>query len=197
MIKDIGEKDKIGKLVNLIRNGNKDLELELIKSLEGLIVNSIRGYCIVENKVEFEDLYQDACEEVLKGIYEYNEELDIHFLGFIQARLHFKFLYKNRYIKYSKLVDSLNLKISEESNKEKIEFLEDKKSNIEEIYIKSYTYFKLYEAIEKLDLRHKRIINLYYFEGVTLKEISKILNISYKTCKREKKSALKMMKINM
>ena len=171
MIKDIGEKDKIGKLVNLIRNGNKDLELELIKSLEGLIVNSIRGYCIVENKVEFEDLYQDACEEVLKGIYEYNEELDIHFLGFIQARLHFKFLYKNRYIKYSKLVDSLNLKISEESNKEKIEFLEDKKSNIEEIYIKSYTYFKLYEAIEKLDLRHKRIINLYYFEGVTLKVI--------------------------
>lgn len=197
MIKDIGEKDKIGKLVNLIRNGNKDLELELIKSLEGLIVNSIRGYCIVENKVEFEDLYQDACEEVLKGIYEYNEELDIHFLGFIQARLHFKFLYKNRYIKYSKLVDSLNLKISEESNKEKIEFLEDKKSNIEELYIKSYTYFKLYEAIEKLDLRHKRIINLYYFEGFTLKEISKILNISYKTCKREKKSALKMMKINM
>ncbi len=197
MIKDIGEKDKIGKLVNLIRNGNKDLELELIKSLEGLIVNSIRGYCIVENKVEFEDLYQDACEEVLKGIYEYNEELDIHFLGFIQARLHFKFLYKNRYIKYSKLVDSLNLKISEESNKEKIEFLEDKKSNIEELYIKSDTYFKLYEAIEKLDLRHKRIINLYYFEGFTLKEISKILNISYKTCKREKKSALKMMKINM
>lgn len=197
MIKDIGEKDKIGKLVNLIRNGNKDLELELIKSLEGLIVNSIRGYCIVENKVEFEDLYQDACEEVLKGIYEYNEELDIHFLGFIQARLHFKFLYKNRYIKYSKLVDSLNLKISEESNKEKIEFLEDKKSNIEELYIKSDTYFKLYEAIEKLELRHKRIINLYYFEGFTLKEISKILNISYKTCKREKKSALKMMKINM
>lgn len=197
MTNDTKENDKIGKLVSLIKGGNKDMELDLINSLEGLIVNSIKGYCTTDNKAEFEDLYQDACEEILKGIYEYNENLDIHFLGYMQAKLHFKFLYKNRSLKYNKLVDSLNLKISEESKKEKIDFLKDKKSNVEDIYIKNDIYIKLYKSIDKLELRQKKIINLHYFENYTLKDISKILNISYKTCKREKNKALNILKIKM
>jgi RNA polymerase sigma factor for flagellar operon FliA len=60
--------------------------------------------------------------------------------------------------------------------------------------IKKQSIDELLTKINKLKLKEQNIIYLYYYDNKSLKEISKTLNIPYRTVIGKKKTALKKLK---
>lgn len=63
-----------------------------------------------------------------------------------------------------------------------------------EVAFKEELYGDLYDAIKQLNEIEQRIIDLYYWEGYKLKEISEIINLPYNTIKQKHKRILKKLK---
>lgn len=73
-------------------------------------------------------------------------------------------------------------------------YLSDLSSSPKEIFEKENLKEKIQEAIEKLSLKTKEILNLYYIEGFNLREIGEILEESINTVKSKHRRAIAKLK---
>lgn len=169
--------------------GDKESELLILERLKPLIISSIRRYNPDWN--EFEDLIQEGREMVLICIKDYNPNINVPFLGYIKSRLKYLYLNKRKVKKEFSLNESFG-----EDGQEYLELLESKENILEGILEKE-TYTKLYNAIELLPKREKEVLGDFFFRDLTISQISKKYNITYRTVLNQKSNALKKLRERM
>jgi len=165
---------------------------ELLRKLKPLIIKSIRKY--YNDFSQFEDLVQQGYEVILKGINEFDEEKDVNFLGFIKMKLKFYYLDKHKYRK--KKPSSLNKPIGEDGD-EILDLIPDNDKSPLDKVLEKERKVRLRKAIAILTPRQKKIIIYYYIKNKSIKEISRILKISYRTVINTKTTALKKLRKQM
>lgn len=83
------------------------------------------------------------------------------------------------YINYISIVSLEDIIFSDDEDMTVMGIIEDKNSpSPEESFVNSEKLEVLAEAIENLNEKDRIILNLYYYEGLTLKEIGSVLNVS-------------------
>ena len=83
------------------------------------------------------------------------------------------------YINYISMVSLENIIFSEDEDVNLIGIIEDKNSPSPDAYLQDKEQLEiLVQAIELLKEKDRLILNLYYYEGLTLKEIGTVLSVS-------------------
>ena len=83
------------------------------------------------------------------------------------------------YINYISMVSLENVIFSEDEDINLMGIIEDKNSPSPDSYLEEKEKLEiLTQAIELLKEKDRIVLNLYYYEGLTLKEIGKVLNVS-------------------
>jgi RNA polymerase sigma factor for flagellar operon FliA len=83
------------------------------------------------------------------------------------------------YINYISMVSLENVIFSDDEDVNLIGIIEDKNSPSPDMYLQDKEKFEvLTKAIELLTEKDRTVLNLYYYEGLTLKEIGAILEVS-------------------
>lgn len=169
--------------------GDKESELLILERLKPLIISSIRKYNNDWN--EYDDLIQEGREMVLICIKDYKPNINVPFLGYIKSRL--KYLYLNK----SKVKKELSLNETfGEDGEEYLELLESKEDILEDVLEKEI-YTELHNVIQSLPKREKEVLYDFFFNNLTITQISKKYNITYRTVLNQKGIALKKLRERM
>ncbi len=174
-------------LVDRAKRQDTDAMEEIIVSLRPLILSSMGKYAaICKDK---ENLFQEGCLKVLEFVRDFDEGKGVPFLGYVKVNL--KFFYMNYSKKYNVFVDSLDRTIECEGNNiSLLDSLEDSKPLPLDIYIIKEGNKELLSAIRKLTLKQQKVIFLYYFKRMTLKDIALVLGVHYMSVVKLKQRAI-------
>lgn len=141
----------------------------------------VKGYIL--SKVNDYNLAEDLCSDVFVKVY---EKLDTYDKNKASISTWIYTIARNTLIDYYR------------SNKEELELKEEiaiPEEDDDEICTQD-NLDKLASCLEKLNDREKNIILLHYYKGLTLKEISEKMNISYVYAKvLHKKAILSLQKL--
>lgn len=142
------------------------------------------SYLITGSKYTSEDIVQEAfisCYNNIKSLK--NPEFFKSWFFKMLTRIAWRYAKKD---KKSLLVDDIFEKVDEKNIDTSIEqYLRKEKNN------------NLYAEIEKLDLKQKTVIVLYYFNGLTVSEIAKVMGCFEGTVKSRLHSARKKLKSSL
>lgn len=178
---------------DLVRAGKLGCEKskeEIILRLKPLIYANIRRYRNYREGLE--DLYQDGVLEILKGIKDFDFGEKVYFLGYIKLRLRYFYLDRLKYT-IRREMDSLNQNYRD-TDLERIDLLVDDEPLPEEKLEALDENLELYRAYEFLSPREKEVIDYYYIKGLNMVEISKVLDISYRTVINTKTSGINRLR---
>ncbi len=171
----------INHIIQLSLIGDKNNQEILLNRLKPLIYKNINKHIKISPSKR-EDLIQEGYIIILESLKTYDIRRNVHFLHYVKIKLEFyyKNYFKNDYKRHTFLLsenqadsycvyDSDNLIVKEETK-------------------------LLLENIKKLNAEQQKILHLYYYKKLTLKEISSILHMPYGTVVGKKKSAIKKLK---
>jgi len=180
---------EIDNLVKKAKAGEKQAKMKLLKSYKPLILTQIKKYYF--EKQEMDDLISEGYEVILRGIDKFDFTKGVYFSGYINTILRYHYLDK---LKYKKYVVSLDKNIG--SSDGSISLIDTLKSkiDIEKEYLYKELNKELFRNIEKLTIRQKQIIVMFYLEKININDISNNLGISYRTVVNTKKNALEKLK---
>ena len=177
MFEELAAKAKLGDL---------EAKEEIIKSLQPLILSSIKRYYYKRN--EFEDLLQDGNIKILECIEDFQPQRGVFFLGYVKTMLRYMYLDKHK----KKTTTSLNEKVGE-GETEIIDLLASDEKDILESILDVEEKKELEKVLEILTERQKEIIILFYMEKISIADIGSKLGISYRTVVNTKTVALKKL----
>jgi RNA polymerase sigma factor for flagellar operon FliA len=89
---------------------------------------------------------------------------------------------------------SLNVAVGEDNDTDLIDFIKGNLLNPEETLEKEELVKVIAESIDNLNEKEKKVITLYYYEELTMKEIGEVLNISESRISQIHSSAVKTLK---
>lgn len=169
--------------------GREEACVELLYRLQPLIISSVKKYY---NKMdEMDDLIQEGRLEILLAVVEYSKDYSVPFLGYIKSRLKYLYLGKNRLRREL----SLNVQVGEDGQ-EHIQLLEDDQ-NIEGDYVRMEQEKEILSRVASLPKRERQVVEGYYFQGLSIGEISRICGITYRTVINTKKRAVERLRKEM
>ncbi|TJX14408.1 sigma-70 family RNA polymerase sigma factor [Tissierella creatinini] len=180
--------EEINILLKESRKGDSLSRERLLKSLEPLIISSIRKYCNRPN--EYEDLLQEGRVLVLECLDSYDESKGTHFLGYVKHMLMYYYLDKNK----KKVCLSLNEKIGNDGEEEIIDLLESNDEDVLDTLIRFELGRHVKDSILKLTDKQRKIVFDFYIKGKKIDKIAEELNISYRTVVNIKNAALGKLK---
>lgn len=188
----MGKYKDIEVLVKKSKNGDHKSKEILLKKLEGLIFNSVKKHCNIPSC--YEDLIQDGRLIVLESIKKYRPDKGVYFLGYVKLNLKYYYINLLRKEYYRKCnIESLDISLN---NFKEIVKLDKLKSdfNLEEYCIKKDLIEKIKENKNLLTDKQRLILYYFYYEKYSIKKISKILNIKYRTVVNIKSYAINKLK---
>jgi len=151
-------------LVNLAKKGNKDAFVSLIKNIEKRLFKIAYTLC----KEEAEDILQETYLQAYLGIKRFKGNSSFYTWIY---RIMMNTIYKKNRKKPFYIKTQKNFLKNDEELKEMIR-----------------------TALKKLPPKYNEVLTLFYFEGYSIKEISKILNIREGTVKSRLFKAKKNLK---
>lgn len=175
-------------------NGDKKFQEILLKKMRPLIYKNIYKY-YEPNDNNIEDLVQEGYIIILKSLKTYNKTLNIHFLGYVKSNL--IFYYKNYYrnTKNQRKTISLNQTLCDSQSSLGLEnLIADKSIDPVDNITKNEEIKELLTNIQKLSIKEQNVLNMYYIDELSMSEISKQLNIAYRTAIGRKYTALQKLK---
>ncbi|TFZ41469.1 sigma-70 family RNA polymerase sigma factor [Soehngenia longivitae] len=181
--------EEIKRLYEESIKGDDKSKYELVERFYPLIISSIKKY--YNNYSEFEDLVEDGKLIVLECIKDFDVSKNVHFSGFVKTRLRFFYLNK---LNSKKDIISLNQKNEEDT--EMIDLLESEVNLEEEVINKDFSK-RIQDLFINLSLKEREVIIEFYYLGLTVEEISKLHNISYRTVLELKRRAHKKLREQM
>src|SRR6056297_3118542 len=159
--------NKEKKLLKRLRKKEEEAYEELIEDYGGLIYKVLNGYFKDKNKID--DLFQDIFIKIYKNIESFREESKlsvwIYRIAMNTVKNHFR-------LKYNKDVYELD-------ENYQIEFNHNLNKNLQNEDTKKL----LDKYIDQLPSNWQTVINLYYFNSFSYKEISKITGFPMGTIK--------------
>lgn len=177
--------DIVEKIVRDKDIGKADI---VIESYKPLLIAAIRKYY---NKPHlYEELLQEGALEICEAILDFDESKNIPFSGYLKSRIYYFYLGKN-HIKDDYI--SLDIEYGHDEEFSLLEIIPDD-VNIEEEFLLKEKNEILYSSILSLTKRQRNIVLDFYFNGFSIKDISKKYDISYRTVVNTKTNALKKMK---
>lgn len=165
--------NKIEKLVIVSRSGDESVKEELVKALHPLILVSIKRYYFGE--MDFQDLVQEGRLRILLEIERFQDDRGVPFLGYIKLQM--KYLYME--LRRSKK-EVLTLNMTTEEGIELVDMLQGDE-NIEGSLVDFETSRELKLAINKLSEGQKKVIEMIYIKGMTMKKVSELLGLHYQS----------------
>lgn len=175
-------------LLKKAKEGDMDSKEEILKRLQGLVINSIRRY--YDKRNEYEDLIQIGNLVILECIDNYDDSRGVYFLGYVKTML--KYTYLNRH--KERRCFSLNISIGEDEECELIDMIQSDREGPMEVVLKSEIKSELRQALYNLTDRQRDIVIFYYLNGLSIKDISTKLGIAYRTVVNTKTRALEKLK---
>jgi RNA polymerase sigma factor for flagellar operon FliA len=136
--------------------------------------------------VDFDDLVAVATEELIKVSRRYDPKQNDNFWGYARRRVEGAML---DYLRSLDIVSRGNRKIIKDIEKE----IDNINKKIEEEELIEIIKKELY----KMDKREQMVIQLYYFEELSLREISEILDISESKISQIHKSVVRKIRENL
>jgi RNA polymerase sigma-70 factor (ECF subfamily) len=154
-------------LIDNILSGQKEYYQQLIERYQNKIYNYVHK--ILQNRTEAEDITQETFIKAYFALKSFKKEFKFStWLYKIATNLCWNFLKKNKTINLENSIFE-RFESQDKSAIEKIE-KEDESSVI-------------HESIKKLLPKYRIVITLFYFDGLSLKEISRVLNLPEGTIK--------------
>lgn len=161
----------------------------VVDAYKPLLISSIRKFYNKPNL--YEELLQEGILEVCNAILDYDVTKNISFGGYLKTRICYFYLGKNN---YKENTVSLDEKIVDDESLTLNDILQDS-TNIEEEFILREDNEVLYNALERLTNRQRNIVVDFYFNKLSLNDISVKYDISYRTAVNTKTASLKKMKV--
>jgi len=175
---------------NSIKGDKKSQEI-LLNKLHPLIYKNIYKYYQFNDDI-IEDLVQEGYIIILKSLKTYDESLNVHFLGYVKTNL--RFYYKNYYRNTKNQRKTISLNQTINSSFSTLNLDNKTIDNTIDELTKKESYKELQTNIEKLSTKEQNVINMYYIDKLSMSEIAKILNISYRTAIGRKYMAMQKLK---
>lgn len=172
----------IKSLFKRVKKGDKVAACKLVETCYADIFAYLRRLC--GSQADGEDLTQETFIKVWRG------------LGNYRGRSKFStWVYS---IAYNTYVDwrrrqTGNKTLSEPWWKECIDQNPSPFANAAE----RQTAERLYEAVDQLDENKKHVVHLHYYQGLSLRETAKVLNISTSTVKYRLREVIKILRASM
>ena len=179
---------ELNKLLLKAKDGDINSKEEILNRLQGLIFKSIQRY--YNNKNEYEDLIQEGNLVVLQSIVDYDESKGVYFLGYVKTMLKYAYLNKHKIRHHL----SLNITVANDKDSEWIDLLESDEDNPLDKILKFEEHFIIKDALSILTARQRQVVLAYYVEKLSIDDIAKRLNISYRTVINTKVRALEKMR---
>lgn len=152
------------KIVKLIQGGKVEKFGEIIERYQGKLFGYIKNL-INQNNMEVEDVVEDTLISAYQNLN-----------GFDTSKKFSSWIYR---IAHNKAIDYFKKKrLKKESLEDKDETIESNKKLIEELEIEKENKAMVNKAVDKLELKYKEVVVLYFFEDKSYEEISDILHIS-------------------
>ncbi len=173
-----------------LKNNDQESFNLLIKKYLDMIYNFTCIY--VGNKEDVDDVVQNTFVKVWKNIKKFN--IDKNFKTWIFE------IAKNTsldYLKKKKNINFSELNNSSDNDDEFINLIKDDNFSPSEIFENKENAYLVKSEIEKLSIKYKQIINLYYFNDFNFREISEILKESIDTVKSKHRRALILLRENL
>lgn len=177
---------EIESLVTLGKKGDRSSKEKLLFKLKPLILSSIKRY--YNDYSQYDDFIQEGYEIILNCIKNYDNSKETKFLGYVKLQLKYHYLDKHK----EKSLLSLNETIDD--GEEFIDYIKDDGFGPLEIAINNQERESLYRGLSSLSKRQREIFISYYIKGMNMVDISKELDISYRTVVNTKTKAVEKMK---
>lgn len=171
----------INYIIQMSLNGDKKYQEILLEKLNPLIYKNIYKYWKASDSL-IEDLKQEGYIIILESFSSFDKSRNVHYLQYIKTKI--EYFYKNYYKKTQKYNDKIY-------NENKV--YETIESGIELLIAKEESA-ELSNIITELSEIEQKIIYLYYYHELSLKYISELLNIPYRTVVSKKHLAITKLK---
>lgn len=186
----------INYIIHKSLKGNKKYQEILIKKLHPLIFRNIYRYYRPDDNI-VDDLVQEGYIVILECLKNYDENYNVHFLGFVKNTMYY--FYKNYFRDNSaeRNILSLNQLITDSGDLTLQNLnLINQHDTLDEI-IELEEINCLYSSLNKLSNKEQRILNMYYYDLIKAADISKVLKIPYRTVTSAKYTAIVKLKKHM
>jgi len=174
-------------LVGEAKAGSQNAQEELLTNMKPLLLSAVKRYGW---GLDSEEMLQEANLAVLEGIKSYDESRSVPFLMYIKTKVYFHIYNLSR---KQRVMYSLNTSVDAEEGQDFLDLLADEDADPLDDILFHEQISAIESALDDLNPRQRQIILLHFYQGITLKFISGILGVSYKTVLREKEKALNIL----
>lgn len=172
----------INHIIQMSLNGDKKYQEILLEKLKPLIYKNIYKYWNANDSL-IEDLAQEGYVIILKSIKTFDKNRNVHYMQYIKIKI--EYFYKNYYKKEKKISEKIYIE-------EK--FYETMKSCLDHLLLKEESSKLSNTITSSLSEIEQKIIFLYFYHDLSIKEISEILQIPNKSVVAKKHLAIKKLK---
>ncbi len=172
--------------------GDKNNQEILLNMLSPLLYKNIYKYFKPSDLI-VEDLLQEGYIVILQSLKSFDESRNVHFLHYVKMQVVYYYKSYYRQIKKQASIAILSKKNAEDNNLD-YETNIDSKYNLLESIVNKQEKIELLSKIKMLSDNEQNIINLYYYNQLSMHEISRCLNINYHTALGIKYNAVKKLR---
>ena len=189
------------KLIEKIRNGDRNAEMEIIESNKALIYKIIKDYYYAsKNVLDMEDVYQAGCLGLLKAVRNFKPELGNKFVtyAYYLIRGEVQRIYEE-HSKREMTMSDIQIRNSDGvvmESQEAMDYIRyERKSWEDEWNHQKMTDDKIMvdDLLKKVTPLQKKILVYRYYDDLSQKEIGELINKSQVFVSREEKRARKKL----
>lgn len=187
-MKDVGVLEQ---LVNKARKGDVEAKEKVLNQFNPLLLKNIMKY--FGKNQDFYDWLQGGRIVILHSINNFNEELGIPFVAYVQKQVFYYYINERKKIREDLILDQPLY----DGKSSLLELLQKDDTGLEEIIAYNQEKKRLYSAIDKLSTKQKEVIIEYYFNRKSLKSLAMDKNLCYQSLIKLKARALKKLRKEM
>ncbi|SFN38966.1 sigma-70 family RNA polymerase sigma factor [Proteiniclasticum ruminis] len=189
------------KLIEKIRNGDRNAEIEIIESNKALIYKIIKDYYYAsKNVLDMEDVYQAGCLGLIKAVRNFKPELGNKFVtyAYYLIRGEVQRIYEE-HSKREMTMSDIQIRNSDGvvmESQEAMDYIRyERKSWEDEWNHQKITDDKIMvdDLLKKVTPLQKKILVYRYYDDLSQKEIGELINKSQVFVSREEKRARKKL----
>ncbi len=174
-------------LLSKYLNGDKKIIQELVEEYKDDLYNLC--FKMTFSRFEADDLFQKTWEKAIKNIAKFDGKSFKNWLYTICVNSHKDVLRKKQRLKRLG-----GIEFQKNKDKEIAMSLATDGLSTEDIASKNIAKAKLVSLVNQLPLKHKNVIVMHYFQGLSYEETAAVLNIPQGTVKSRLNSAKKKLK---